>query len=134
MSYQVIQGRLAADPEFGTSQDKGTSWCRIIVLSTDRYKDRNTDEWVDGPTTRYRAVTFNRLAENVADSLHTGDPVVVTVTVTTTSYRDSAGDLRTSHEMRADTASIDLARCTVTVHRPTRTTDDTPNPADDPQP
>lgn len=125
MSYQTVQGRLAADPEYGTSQDKGTSWARIIILATDRYRDHHTGDWVDGPTTRYRAVTFGRLAENLANSLHKGDPVVVTGTVTTTSYRDNAGDLRTSHEMRADTVAVDLSRCTATAHRNARTVDDT---------
>ena len=115
-SIQTIQGRLADDPETGVS-DTGTSWTRLIVLASDRYQNHRTGEWVDGPVTRYRVSSFHRTAENAANSLHKGDPVVVTGTVITSQYTDKTGDVRTSRDMRAAWVGADLARCTVTIHR-----------------
>lgn len=111
----TIVGNLAADPEHGIS-DAGSPWTRIRVITNDRYRDR-TGEWQTGPATSYRVTCFRRLAENTANSLTTGDPVVVTGTLTISDYRDTDGNTRISRDIIATHIGADLSRATVAITR-----------------
>ena len=123
----VLAGNLAQDPDAGIS-DAGVSWTRMTVITNDRYRDRNGD-WTNGPAVRYRVTVFRALADNAANSLHVGDPVLVAGQLTTREYRDTNGDIRLSRDVIADHLGADLARATVTFSRNSRAIG-----ADEPQP
>ncbi|WP_051266031.1 single-stranded DNA-binding protein [Nakamurella lactea] len=126
MSYNIIEGDLAAEPETAVAES-GTTWTRIRVITNDRYKDRD-GIWIDGPPVPYQVTAFRRLAENITDTLHKGNRVVVAGTVTTKGYRDSDGNVRGSREIIADHvgASLALATATITRNSPTGTGADEP--------
>ena len=113
--FRILTGHLAQDPETGVS-DTGTSWTRMVVMTNDRYQDRSGD-WVNGPAVAYRVSTFRRLAENTANCLHTGDPVLVAGAVTTKEYRDRDGNHRVGRDMIADYVGADLSHATADITR-----------------
>ncbi len=134
MSYTVIEGNLAADPETAVAES-GTTWSRFRVITNDRYKDRDGD-WTDGPAISYQITAFRRLAENVTDTLLKGHRVIVTGPLTVKSYRDSDGNERVSREIIADHIGVSLARATATVTKNPRAagSDTEPEPAEGAEP
>lgn len=124
MSHEVITGNLAEPPTYGVS-GTGKKWCHITILSTDRYQIEGSDKWHDGPTVRTRVSTFNNLAENLANSLTTGDPVVASGDVRTTWYTGNDGERRPSRAMTSNVVGLVPRNGTVTYAR---------NPRQDDQP
>lgn len=121
MSYSIIEGNLAADPETAVAES-GTTWTRFRVITNDRYKDRD-GIWVDGPAMPYQVTAFRRLAENITDSLHKGDRVIVAGTVTTKGYTDSDGNVRAARDIVADHVGVSLTLATAAVTRNLRAAD-----------
>lgn len=68
--------------------------------ATPRWRSGQTGEWTSGETNWYTVACFGRLAHNVADSLHKGDPVVVVgrpkVRTWTTDQNDSGAEIEIS--------------------------------------
>lgn len=54
-----------------------TRICSFRLASTPRVRDRVTGDWKDGTTEWFTVRVFRNAARNVAESLHKGDPVVV---------------------------------------------------------
>lgn len=70
----TITGNLAFDPELRyTGQGKPVT--NITVMSSRRVQQG--DKWVDADTTAWRVTAWDTMAENVAEALRKGDPVVV---------------------------------------------------------
>jgi single-strand DNA-binding protein len=72
----TISGNVATDIRFLRSE-RGTPLASFRLASTPRRYDRTQGGWVDGRTTYVTVVCWRTLAENVAASLHKGEPVVV---------------------------------------------------------
>ena len=71
----VTAGNLAEEPKLAWSA-KGTAVLTLTVLvNHGRYDDNRN--WIESLPTRHLVKAFGRLAENVADSLSTGDRVVI---------------------------------------------------------
>jgi single-strand DNA-binding protein len=94
-------------------------------------RQNSEGEWVDGEPTRHVVRAFKTLAENVAESLATGDRVFVHGTVTTEAWTDKqTGEKRTAQRVLAEIVGPNLrwatARITKTSRTPTtdETTDD----------
>lgn len=90
MGVQQIQvtvtGNLGADPKsFGKSIDAPA--CSFRVGVTPRYFDGNRRQWRDRETTWVAVRAYRTLATNVLNSLHKGDPVIVTGTLQTERWR-----------------------------------------------
>lgn len=90
MGIQQIQvtvtGNLGADPKsFGKSIDAPA--CSFRVGVTPRYFDGNLRRWRDRETTWVGVRAYRTLASNVLNSLHKGDPVIVTGTLQTERWR-----------------------------------------------
>lgn len=115
MNHIVIDGNLAANPETGVA-DNGRGWVRFRVITNDRYTNRD-GTWVDGPAVNYNVAAFGRLAQNVADSLHRGDQVLVAGALTVKSYRDGDGNERASRDIIADHIGASLALATAAITR-----------------
>ncbi len=70
-----IAGNVAAEPTFGLTQD-GRSWARLRVASHERVRDA-AGQWTSTPPSYTEVVLFGRTAEDAANTLQIGDPVLV---------------------------------------------------------
>ncbi|MFF5210653.1 single-stranded DNA-binding protein [Streptosporangium sp. NPDC000396] len=74
--YVTLTGNVAAPPRQHTFPD-GTRVTSLRVASTNRYFDRENQQWCNGDTTYFGVRCFRGLADNVAQSVRVGQPVVV---------------------------------------------------------
>lgn len=95
------------------------------LRSTERRRDRETQEWVDGRSLTVRVACWRRLGEGVVASLGKGDPVIVTGRLYTSEFVVD-GQARATTELEAHAIGPNLNRCTAVVRRHTR--NDTPAP------
>lgn len=116
----TVQGGLTAAPEMRYSQ-AGVPIASGTVASTDRYMDRQTNEWKDGKKLFVRWSAFKDLAENIAASmLDKGSQVTVTGKLHTREYEDREGNKRSSMELEVTDFAVSLKRATAQVARTER--------------
>lgn len=70
----TVTGNLAYDPELRYTQ-QGKPVTNLTVMTSRRVQQG--DEWVDADTTPWRVTAWDQMAENVAEALRKGDPVIV---------------------------------------------------------
>ncbi|MFJ4166308.1 single-stranded DNA-binding protein [Microbacterium sp. NPDC089698] len=113
----TIHGGLTAQPELRYSQN-GTAIASGTIASTDRYLDKQTQEWKDGKSLYVRWSAFKDLAEHIAgSSLDKGVQVVITGKLHTRQYEDREGQKRTSTELDVIDFAVSLKRTTAQVTR-----------------
>lgn len=113
----TINGGLTAPPELRYSQS-GIAIANGTVASTDRYLDRQTNEWKDGKRLFLRWSAFKELAENIAASqLDKGAQVSITGKLHTREYEDREGQKRSSTELEVLDFSVSLKKATAQVTR-----------------
>lgn len=97
----IIVGNLGRDPEMRTFPS-GDQVANITVATTDRWKDKNTQEQKEA--TEWHRVTFNgRLAEVVGQYLKKGAAVYIEGSLRTRKWTDQAtGQERYATEIRGD--------------------------------
>jgi single-strand DNA-binding protein len=71
----TLQGNLGGDVRFHETAKGPVAHFR--VGATPGWFDRETDRWVNGPTTWYSVTAWRQLARHCAQSLTRGDAVVV---------------------------------------------------------
>lgn len=81
---------------------------------------RRGDVWEDGPTTWYSVTAWRRLAEHVARSLSTGDPVVVHGRLVADVWQRPDGTVSTQLEVTATSVGHDLSHGTTMFTKPVR--------------
>lgn len=113
----VLVGRLTHDPEikFGAT---GTSILKARVVTSGRKKVN--DEWQDVDTTYWDVTAFRDLANNAAESLSKGDPVIVIGKIKSRSWETPEGEKRTAMEIIADSLGLNLEKATAKVSRISR--------------
>jgi|GEM_PF-510466 len=74
--YVTLTGNVAAPPRQHTFPD-GSRVTSLKIASTSRYYDRENQQWRNGETTYFGVRCFRGLADNVAQSVQLGQPVVV---------------------------------------------------------
>ncbi|GAA3441274.1 single-stranded DNA-binding protein [Planomonospora venezuelensis] len=74
--YVTLTGNVAAPPRQHTFSD-GSRVTSLRVATTSRHFDRENQQWRNGETTYFGVRCFRGLADNVAQSVHVGQPVVV---------------------------------------------------------
>ncbi len=79
------------------------------VASTQRRKDRDTGQWVDGHKLFVNATFWREFAENVALSVRKGDPIVITGRLYSKQYVKDENS-RVSYEIEPESIGHDLAR------------------------
>lgn len=113
----TVQGGLTAEPELRYSQG-GVAIASGTIASTERYLDRQTNEWKDGKKLYLRWSAFKELAENIAASrLDKGAQVTITGKLHTREYQDREGQNRTSTELEVTDFSVSLRKATVQLTR-----------------
>lgn len=73
----TLTGRVGTEPTFNTTDD-GLMISSFRLVSNHNWFDRKTQAWVEGSASWFSVKSFRQLAENVHDSVHKGDLVVVT--------------------------------------------------------
>lgn len=125
----TLRGRLGRDPELRFTKT-GKPVTSLSVVTDRRQKNQNGD-WESVDTTWWRVTCWDQLAENVAESLHKGDAVVVVGSASMQDFQTKEGDTRQSLSVNAWTVGADLRWATAATTRPDRSTghEDHPEPA-----
>jgi len=113
----TVAGWVATEPKSNVGPT-GVRVTSFRLASTSRYFDRDKGEWVDGRTEWFTVRTFRSGAITVLNSIHKGQPVLVTGRFRTSDWESDAG---TRTDLNIDAASVghDLTRGTATFHRGT---------------
>lgn len=112
----TVTGNIGTDPELRFTPS-GAPVANFSVACTPRIKQG--EEWVDGETQWYRCAAWRGMAENVAESLTSGMPVIVQGYLSIRKYEDREKQQRVSMELNVQAVGPDLARSTAKV-TPTR--------------
>jgi single-strand DNA-binding protein len=125
----TISGNLTADPELRYTP-AGTAAATFNVASNPRVRD-STGNWADGEPVFYRVTTWRDAAENVAESLRRGDPVLVVGRIRANVWEDREGNKRRDNVITADSVAVPLDRHRVRLVKVTR--ERAAEPASEPQ-
>jgi single-strand DNA-binding protein len=108
-AYFSVAGYIATQPTWGHTKG-GFRTLNLRLAWTPRRFDREANSWVDGLSSFASVRCYRKLAEYAGRSLHKGDPVVVTGTLSVRDYDGKDGTRRTAVEITATTISHDLCR------------------------
>lgn len=103
----VVQGDFVAvaDPELRFSGE-GKPWAKVRAVAKDRKKvDGN---WVDGETCFIDLLISGKAAENVAESVVKGDPMVITGRLILREWETNEGRKMSAYSVRVDEVGISL--------------------------
>ena len=89
------------------------------VGSTPRIRRRN-GEWVDGPTSWFSVSCWRSLADNVRDSVHKGEPVLVHGRLRADVWEREDGQTSTTYVVEAVYVGHDLSRGTAAFEKSSR--------------
>jgi single-strand DNA-binding protein len=107
-TWITVVGNVVDEPKLRETK-AGNKVLSFRVASTSRRFDKEQERWADNET-MYASVTCWRwFAENVAASLHKGQPVVVTGQIFTREYRKDEV-VRASYEIEAVAVGHDMSR------------------------
>jgi single-strand DNA-binding protein len=112
-TYVTVQGWVGSEPDFKEIGGQ-TARATFRIGSTPRTFDRNTGLFVDKPTTWFTVECWRALAQNAFDSVHVGQPVLVTGRLRTHEWTDDAGEPRSRVVLEAFSLGHDLTRGTTT--------------------
>jgi single-strand DNA-binding protein len=126
----TIIGNLTGEPELRFTPG-GDAVCKFGVAHNVRKLNKDTGLWEDKGASFYQCTAWRYLAENVAESLHKGDRVLVTGSWAQRQWEDDKGEKRYSWDLTVDAVGPDLTYAQATVRKMARTrTGDVP--PDDP--
>jgi single-strand DNA-binding protein len=104
----TIVGNLVDSPKLRRTKN-GHYVANFRIASTSRRFDREKNAWIDGGTLFVTVTCWRSLGENVAQSLHKGQPVIVTGRYYQREYeREEA--LKIAYELEASAVGHDLTR------------------------
>lgn len=104
----TVEGRLGAEPELRFTQS-GKAVARLRIVAADRRKNEHTGEWEDADTLWLDVTAFDKLAENVCESLVKGDLALVHGKLRTEEWNDrDTNQKRSKISMIADSIGPSL--------------------------
>lgn len=122
-TYITFRGWLGGDVECReVSGDRRVA--RLRVASTPRRRRRNAetengqDKWEDGPTTWHTVTAWNALADHVAASLSSGQPVLVHGRFEADVWTRDDGSVQARTVVVAESIGHDLTHGTAVFSRP----------------
>jgi single-strand DNA-binding protein len=118
----TVVGWVGNEPTVYRGDEGQVPFTKFRLASTPRIYDRERDRYVDADTNWFTVKVFRQLAQNVAESLRRGDPVVVHGRLRLEDWVASDGSTRTTAELTADSVGHDLARGTTRFSRPVHET------------
>lgn len=117
----TVVGWVGSDVRAYHLEGGGTPYAQFRLASTRRVYDRDTGTYRDGPTVWWTVKVWRQVADNVARSLHKGDPVVVVGRVGTSEWTSPDGP-RTELVLEAVALGHDLVFGSTAYARSTRGT------------
>ncbi|WP_063023695.1 single-stranded DNA-binding protein [Nocardia niwae] len=115
MTDTTIVGNTTAPVELRFTPG-GKAVANFTVARTNRYLDKNTNEWKDGDTLFLRCTLWGQPAENLAESnLPQGTRVIVTGKLEQRSFETREGEKRTVIELKVDEIGPSVKGATVAV-------------------
>lgn len=116
MSTNVtLTGTLGQDPELRFTQ-AGKAVVTLSVVTSKSVKNEQ-GKWENHEETWWRVTAWDQLAENVAETLTKGDPVIVVGRSFMEGYTTKDGEARQSLKVNAFNVGLDLKRRQATVRR-----------------
>lgn len=113
----TIRGNVGTEVHLTTTKD-GVPMATFRVATSERYLDRDSNQWVDRFTNWYSVSAFRALAQNTACSIHKGDGVVVAGRLRQLPWKLDDGRVGGVWvQIDADTVGPDLNRGTVNFRR-----------------
>jgi single-strand DNA-binding protein len=104
----TVRGRVVTPPTLHTGAS-GTEFASFRLAATPRVFDRGAGEWVDGETEWISVAVFGQaFVLHVVKSVHKGQPVIVTGTLTSSAWLDREGEIRSELRLRAQAMGHDL--------------------------
>ncbi|MFW2513794.1 single-stranded DNA-binding protein [Demequina sp. SO4-13] len=86
----TVTGWVATDPRYVVTRDgEGMPMCTFRLAQTSRYFDRNANTWTDANTEWFTVRVFRDSARLVAESVRTGQPVIVEGRLRTNEWTDA---------------------------------------------
>lgn len=114
MTTLTIAGNLAADPELKFTPN-GKAVASFTIMSSKSVK-KEDGTWENTDVTAWSVKCWNKLAENVCESLRKGMGVIVQGTAAQVSWEDkNSGQKRSKIEVTAFNVGVDLKRHIVNV-------------------
>jgi single-strand DNA-binding protein len=107
-TQMTVIGNVCDDPTMRLTKS-GHAVTNFRVASTPRRFDRERAEWVDSATLFVNVTCWRALAENVNDSIHRGQPVVVSGRYYCRPYEVNESK-RIGYELEATAVGHDLSR------------------------
>ena len=117
-STSIVTGNVATEVKFTHTND-GIPVASFRLAASERKFDRETNRWTDGDVTWYSVVCWRHVAENVAASLHKGDPVLIVGRLALREWEQD-GRAGSTLDLTADVIGHDLTRGTATFERTRR--------------
>ena len=114
----TIVGNITDDPELRYTAN-GAAVANFTVAYSTRIRDA-AGNWTDGDTSFFKVNVWRALAENAAESLTRGPPLVVTRRLKQRSGENQEGEKRTGVEIEADDVGPSLKWATATVQKTSR--------------
>jgi single-strand DNA-binding protein len=106
----TVTGNIGKDVELKFAGEKSIAVASFSMACTPRIK--KDGEFQDGETMWFKVTTFMSKAEAIADQLGKGDTVLVTGTLSQSTYKDREGKERISFEIKADEVAKVIKRFT----------------------
>ena len=106
----TLVGRLTRDPELRfTGGDASKAVCSFSMVTAKRQLDKATNEWVEVDTTFWDIAAWSKLAENAAECLMSGDPVIIQGDIRSEEWTDKkTGEKRSKMKVTARKIAIDI--------------------------
>jgi single-strand DNA-binding protein len=109
-TIMTIVGNVVDTPRMRLTKS-GHAVTNLRVASTSRRYDREQQRWIDNATLFVNVTCWRAMAENVALSVHKGQPVVVSGRYYSREYEINE-TVRVSYELEANAIGDDLSRGT----------------------
>ncbi len=116
--YVTLSGNVTHDPRQFPLAD-GSRVTSIRVATSRRYLDRRTQEWLNSPPTFFAVRCYRGLADNAAQSIRRGQPVVVHGRLRIREF-ERDGERRFMAEIEATSIGHDLKWGIATFEKPLR--------------
>jgi len=117
--YLTIAGTAAGEPEVRFTQG-GAAVANLSVAVNHRRYNKNSGQWEEAGTDWWRINCWRTLAENVGESIHKGDRVIVYGKVASRTWETREGQKVTSWEITAEEIGHSMKFATTVQNRAQR--------------
>jgi len=104
LNYIVLMGRVTHDPELKYTP-KGNAVCNFGIAVNRRWKDKETGEWKDDPSS-FRVQTWSKTAERCGEVMKKGSAVLIEGRLRSRSWNTQDGEKRNVVEVVATRVQI----------------------------